>query len=99
MSPFCRGLFVYHGSMKTGTEHKPVWENVRRPFAPPLTPVEQIPDREHLRERFRAVIIGAGYSESAADSILAEYLEPYLKDVPNFIAMLERYERAGYDPE
>jgi len=52
-----------------------------------------------LRERFRAVIIGAGYSESAADLILAEYLELYPKDVPGFIAMFERYERAGYDPE
>lgn len=83
--------------MRPGTEHKPVWE--RRAYSVPLTPVEQIPDREHLRERFRAVILGAGYSEKAADSILAEHLEPYLKSPNEFIAMLEGYERAGYDPE
>ena len=85
--------------MRPGTEHKPIWENLRRPFTPPLNPVEQIPDREHLRERFRAVILGAGYLPEAAESILAKYFEPYLQNLHEFIAMLERYESAGYDPE
>jgi hypothetical protein len=45
------------------------------------------------------VILGAGYSESAAEGILADYLPQYLSDLPRFTEMLESYERSQFDPE
>jgi hypothetical protein len=41
------------------------------------------------------VILGAGYSEVAAESILAEYFDRYVKDVPAFVEMLRDYEEKG----
>jgi hypothetical protein len=55
-------------------------------------PQQQPPDREALRERFRKVIIMAGYKGEAPDKILAEYFDTYMEDVPKFIKMLEEYE-------
>lgn len=52
---------------------------------------------EYLRDRFHKVIIGAGYSEAAAQGILAEYFIEYMKDVPKFMEMLARYERGDGD--
>jgi len=49
------------------------------------------PDREALRERFRKVILGAGYA--SADGILAEWFDKYMENVPEFVKMLEEYER------
>ena len=46
-----------------------------------------------LRARFHGVILGAGYSETAAQGILAEWFDLYMEDVPAFIKMLEEYER------
>ena len=54
---------------------------------------------EQLRERFRKVIIGAGYSGDAPGAILAEWFDKYIVDIPKFEAMLERYENNDYDPE
>ncbi len=48
--------------------------------------------RDILRDRFRAVIIGAGYGPRAVDSILEEYFEKYMQDVPQFETMLKEYE-------
>lgn len=55
--------------------------------------------RDYWRQRFRKVILGAGYSESAAEGILADYLPQYLNDLPRFTEMLESYERSQFDPE
>ncbi len=49
--------------------------------------------RDALRARFHRVILGAGYSETAAQGILAEWFDLYMEDVPAFIKMLEEYER------
>lgn len=48
-------------------------------------------DREQLRERFRRVILSAGYQ--SADRILAEWFDKYTTNVPEFISMLEEYEK------
>lgn len=53
---------------------------------------------EQLRQRFRAVIIGAGYSGEAPDRILAEYFPQYIEDIPAFEKMLAEYEQDGHDP-
>ena len=54
----------------------------------------QLPQtREQLRERFRAVIIKAGYVTYNGEKILAEYFDEYMKDIPGFVAMLEEYEK------
>ncbi len=55
------------------------------------------PDCEVLRERFRKVILGAGYA--TVDRILAEWFDKYMENVPEFVKMLEDYERNDYDPE
>jgi hypothetical protein len=54
-------------------------------------------DRDQLRERFHRVVIGAGYSELAAQSILERWLETYLQDVRAFTERLERYENSADD--
>jgi hypothetical protein len=51
------------------------------------------PTREQLRERFRAVIIKAGYVTYNGEKILAQYFDEYMKDIPSFVKMLEEYER------
>lgn len=82
--------------MKPGTEHKPyqtkpLWSPPKpravslEPFGPPL-------ERQELYERFRKVILGAGYSEIAAQGILDEWFEKLIVDVPRFIQMLSEYE-------
>lgn len=52
-----------------------------------------------MRERFHKVILSAGYSEEAAQSILDKYHDEYMKDFPAFIKMLESYEANDGDPE
>jgi len=47
--------------------------------------------RAALRERFLKVIRGAGYSDGI--SILNEYFDQYMADIPNFVKMLEEYEK------
>ena len=54
---------------------------------------QQPQTREQLRERFRAVIIKAGYVTYNGEKILAEYFDEYMKDIPGFVAMLEEYEK------
>lgn len=46
-----------------------------------------------LRERFHKVILGAHYSEEAAQGILDRYFNEYMKDIPAFVRMLESYEK------
>jgi len=46
----------------------------------------------NLRERFHKVILGAGYSEAAAQGILDEWFDKYMLDIPRFVTMLEEYE-------
>ena len=36
--------------------------------------------------------LGAGYGPRAVDSILEEYFEKYMQDVPQFETMLKEYE-------
>ena len=48
---------------------------------------------EVTRERFHKVILGAGYGEQAAQSILAEWFDQYMTNFPEFIKMLEEYEK------
>ena len=51
-------------------------------------------DRPYLRERFRRVIIKAGYSSNNGEKILAEWFDRYMQDdVELFVKMLEDYER------
>jgi len=51
-------------------------------------------EREALRERFRRVIIKAGYASNNGEKILAEYFDKYMAgDRTEFIQMLEEYER------
>lgn len=45
-----------------------------------------------LRDRFHKVILGADYSEEAAQGIIAEWFLKYLDNVEEFVAMLEEYE-------
>ena len=52
-----------------------------------------------LRERFRRVILSAGYTPEAAESILAKWFEVYLKDLDKFVVMLREYEKSKGDPE
>ena len=54
--------------------------------------IQPLFDSDQLRERFHRVILGAGYSEIAAQSILQEWFGKYLQDVRSFTEMLERYE-------
>ena len=58
---------------------------------------QPVVDKEVLRKRFHAVILGAGYSEKAAQSILAEWHDKYCEDYPKYEAMLQRYERGDGD--
>ena len=55
-------------------------------------------ERDALRIRFHKVILGAGYSETAAQGILAEWFEEYMTNVPEFVKMLEDYERKSETP-
>jgi len=68
----------------------------------PLTDMERAAvyaasQREALRERFRKVILGAGYK--SAEGILAEWFDKYMQNVPEFVRMLESYEKNNYDPD
>jgi hypothetical protein len=47
---------------------------------------------DSIYERFHQVILGEGYSESAAKSILDEWFLIYLRDKPKFDQMLAEYE-------
>ena len=51
--------------------------------------------RERLRSRFHAVIISRGYSEAAAQGILAEWFPKYIQDVDGFKKMLDGYEKGA----
>ncbi len=55
--------------------------------------------REFLAERFRNVIRGAGYAEVAVSRIMAEHFDEYMKNIPDFKAMLKSYEDNDYDPD
>lgn len=46
-----------------------------------------------LEARFRAVIASRGYSGPAIDGIIEEWLPKYLKDIPGFLQMLDKYEK------
>ena len=46
--------------------------------------------REILYERFRNVILGAGYTNP--QYILEDFFDLYMGDIPRFVAMLEEYE-------
>ena len=51
-------------------------------------------DRTYLRERFRRVTVGAGYTSNNGEKILAEWFDKYMAgDVEQFVKMLEDYER------
>lgn len=50
----------------------------------------QQPSKETLRERFRKVILKAGYQNP--EPILEEWFEKYMDNVPEFVKMLEEYE-------
>lgn len=52
-----------------------------------------------LYERFRKVIILAGYRNNAPQEILDRYFEEYMQNVPEFEAMLKDYEDNKGDPE
>lgn len=54
-------------------------------------------DRDQLKERFRRVIIGAGYSDAYAQQYLGSYFEDALNDLPNFLRMLKSYESGRGD--
>lgn len=69
----------------------------------PLTTAEQQAAhtrclRAALRERFINVIKLAGYKNNAPESICNEYLDRYMANVPEFVKMLEDYERNYGDP-
>ena len=54
----------------------------------------------HMRERFRSVILKAGYTPEAAESILARHFDEYMQNIPEFVKMLESYENdPDGDPE
>jgi hypothetical protein len=55
--------------------------------------------REHLRERFLNVIRMAGYRDGAPESICNEWFDKYMENVPEFIKMMEDYERHDGDPD
>lgn len=52
--------------------------------------------RAVLRDRFRRVIISAGYTNP--EPILDEHFDRYMENVPEFVKMLEEYEHADGDP-
>ena len=55
-------------------------------------------DRPYLKERFRKVILMAGYTNP--EPILEEWFEKYMQgDVEEFVKMLESYEKNDGDPE
>jgi hypothetical protein len=54
---------------------------------------EIVARREELRERFLKVIRLAGYHDGAPEKICNEYLDEYMKNIPEFVAMMEDYER------
>lgn len=68
---------------------RPLTDNVVTPQ--PTMPPGQ---REILYERFRNVIIGAGYNPQP---ILEDFFDLYMGDVPKFVAMLEEYERRAVE--
>jgi len=55
--------------------------------------------REVLKVRFENVIRGAGYAEAAVTRIIAEHLDKYMENIPEFKAMLKSYEDNDYDPD
>jgi len=59
------------------------------------------PSREQLSARFLAVIKLAGYTHpGVAEKIRDEWLDKLIaKGVPEFIKMMEDYERSGGDPD
>jgi hypothetical protein len=57
------------------------------------------PNREVLRVRFLNVIALAGYKGEAPERICEEWFEKLMQDVPNFIKMMEEYERSNGDPD
>jgi hypothetical protein len=60
---------------------------------------KRIDNRPALRERFHKVILLSGYTEEAAQRILAEHFDQYMLDVPAFEAMMKNYEDNQGDPE
>lgn len=63
----------------------------------PPQPVMPPGQREILYERFRNVILGAGYTNP--QPTLDSYFDLYMGDVPGFVKMLESYENNSFDPE
>ena len=55
--------------------------------------------RENLRERFLNVIRLAGYQDGAPEKICSEWFDKYMENVPEFIKMMENYERNDGDPD
>lgn len=51
-----------------------------------------IENRFEMQERFRAVILGEGYSEAFAERTIKEYCVEYMKDPVQFDKMLTEYE-------
>jgi hypothetical protein len=47
-------------------------------------------ERDTLRERFRKVILLAGYTRP--EIILDEYFDKYMENIPEFVRMMEEYE-------
>jgi hypothetical protein len=59
---------------------------------------QPLPNREALRLRFLNVIRLAGYTGPAPERICGEYFDKYMENVPEFVKMLEEYERTYGDP-
>lgn len=57
------------------------------------------PNREELRKRFLNVIRLAGYRDGAPEAICNQWFDEYMKNVPEFVKMLEEYERSKGDPD
>lgn len=61
---------------------------------------QQTNQRDVLYERFRKVIVMAGYKNGAPQRILDEYFEQYMGNIPEFVKMLEEYEtKYADDPD
>ena len=54
--------------------------------------IGKLPDRAALAKRFHNVVMLAGYPASYADKVVAEYLDSYMQDMPQFLAKMQQYE-------
>ena len=53
----------------------------------------QQPDRAALSKRLHNVVLLAGYTAGYADKVVAEYLDSYMQDMPQFLRMMDAYEQ------